>query len=562
MRGGSGRWENGSPSVIGSAALLLRSLLLAAALVPLAAPAQKQTVCSITVNSADEREAFRRNLPADRFDFVELVEHGRPEWLRAACERKVRCDILVVSGHFAGSEFYSSSPDVNETLGVDEMERASCGACPELFSHLKEVYLFGCDSLKGDAPNSAMPEIVRGLIARGESRVEAERLAKALSEREGEDARDRMRRIFAGVPVIYGFSSLAPYGRTAGPLLQRYFDTAPGEEIGSGRPSAKLIALFGPSSMVATRGELPGDANADYRAQACRFYGAGTAADRLAELRAELSRDMPHLRMAFDRAEQFFAALPAAARDDARFAAALSAMRDDATLRSRYLGVERATTDPALRVRMIALARTIGWLDDAARQAELAHTIVDVLSRRSMAFGDVDLVCTLNADRSLDAVRSSVRDAASLLRAAPQSAGLACLGSAQARARVLRMLASADESRVQVAEAYLRHHPIRDVQELRMVTLAIAAMKPGAPQVRALDALGRMHVSDAKVLDALAALFARTPSLAVQRAIAEVFLRSDPDAIARPEVAKLLRAHRLRSPDGEDLIDVLLRRLS
>src|SRR5512146_3389282 len=225
---------------------ILLAIAIACAVVASARAAQRETVCTVTVNSSDEREAFRRNLPADRFDFVELVEHGRPDWLRSACERKVRCDVLVVSGHFAGSEFYSSRPEVNETLGVDEMERASCGACPDLFSHLKEVYLFGCDSLKGDAPKSAMPQIVRGLIASGESSAEAERLAKALSEREGEDARDRMRRIFAGVPVIYGFSSLAPYGRTAGPLLQRYFDTARAGEVGSGRASERLLALFGP----------------------------------------------------------------------------------------------------------------------------------------------------------------------------------------------------------------------------------------------------------------------------------------------------------------------------
>ena len=549
------------PTVRALPGFLLASAL-ACAVHAAAASAQRETVCTITVNSTDEREAFRRNLPADRFDFVELVEHGRPDWLRSACERKVRCDVLVVSGHFAGSEFYSGDPSIEETLGVDEMERASCGACPDLFSHLKEVYLFGCDSLKSDAPKSAMPEIVRGLVAGGEPRAEAERFAKALSEHEGEDARDRMRRIFAGVPVIYGFASLAPYGRTAGPLLQRYFDTAPAGEVGSGRPSERLLALFGPSSMVATHGLLPGEPNADARVQACRFYGDHPAADRLAELRTELAGDMPHVRMAFDRAEKFFASLGAADRRDPRFAAALADMAADAPLRSRYLSIERATEDPALRVRMIGLARTVGWLDDAGRQAELGRTIVDVLSRRSMAYGDVDLVCTLNSDRSLDVVRSEVRDGPDLRHAAAQSAGLACLGSADARARVLRLLASSDDADVQVAQAYLRHHPITDAAELRLVAAQVAAMRPGAAQVRALDALGRMHVSDAAVLDRLAALFERTPSLAVQRAIAEVFLRSDPGAIARPRLAKLFRAHRLRSPDGEDLIDVLVRRLS
>jgi hypothetical protein len=513
-------------------------------------------------HSTDERETFRRNLPADEFDFVELVERGRPDWLRSACERRVRCDVLVVSGHFAGTEFYSSSPGTDETLPVDELERASCGACPRLFAHLKAVYLFGCDSLRAEAPQSAAPEIVRGLVAAGEPRGEAERAVRALSERVGEDARDRMRRIFAGVPVIYGFSSLAPYGRAAGPLLQRYFDGAAAGEVASGRASERLLALFGPSSMVATRGIAPGDPDADYRGEACRYYGAPTAAAKLTELRRELSGDMPHVRMAFDRAEKFFATLGAADRADPAFAAALHGMALDGAARSRYLAIERATQDAALRVRMIALAREIGWLSEAERQAELGRTIADLLARRSMGFGDVGLVCTLGGNSALERVEGEVRQPRELRDAPAQSAGLACLGDAAARLRVLRLLASSRESDVQVAEAYLRHRPVTDPAELRALSTAVAAMKPGAAQVRALGALARLHIADRAALERLAALFARTPSLAVQRAIAEVFLRSDPQALESARLVRVLREHRLRSPDGEDLIDVLVRRLS
>jgi hypothetical protein len=111
-------------------------LLLAAFLagLPLHALADKTTVCTITVNSADERETFRRNLPDDRFRFVELVERGRPDWLASACSAGVRCDVLLISGHFdGGDEFYSDRVDARESLPVDEMERVSCSAsCPGL----------------------------------------------------------------------------------------------------------------------------------------------------------------------------------------------------------------------------------------------------------------------------------------------------------------------------------------------------------------------------------------------------------------------------------------------
>src|SRR5260370_24340047 len=103
------------------------------------ARADKKTVCTITVNSPDEKEIFRRNLSRDDFQFVELVERGRPDWLKSACRTDVRCDVLLISGHFdGGTEVYSGRLDAREDLPIDEMERASCSdSCPGLFSQLK-----------------------------------------------------------------------------------------------------------------------------------------------------------------------------------------------------------------------------------------------------------------------------------------------------------------------------------------------------------------------------------------------------------------------------------------
>jgi hypothetical protein len=91
------------------------------------------------------------------------------------------------------------------------------------------------------------------------------------------------------------------------------------------------------------------------------------------------------------------------------------------------------------------------------------------------------------------------------------------------------------------------------------VVAGIVAMKAPAAQARALEALARLHLNDPEALDALAKLFARSHSLAVQRAIAEVFIRSGADG--SPELAALFRERRVRSGGGEDLIDVLIRRM-
>src|SRR5206468_9745062 len=107
-------------------------LVFAAALVAPPVAAYEKTVCTITVNSADEKNAFRRHLPTDKYRFVELVERNRADWLASACRTGVRCDVLVISGHYdGGNEFFSDQLEAREFLPVAEMERVSCSdSCP------------------------------------------------------------------------------------------------------------------------------------------------------------------------------------------------------------------------------------------------------------------------------------------------------------------------------------------------------------------------------------------------------------------------------------------------
>ncbi|HYJ98598.1 MAG TPA: hypothetical protein VEX14_11065, partial [Burkholderiaceae bacterium] len=235
--------------------------------------AAPKTVCTVTINSADEREMFKRHLPSDQYRFVELVQGGQPDWFTAACRRGVTCDVLVISGHFDdGTEFYTDRFEDREVLTVHEMQRASCStSCSGVFSQLKEVYLFGCNTLKNDPRNLASGEIERSLLRSGHSSADAQRVASSLNARYGESNRERLRHIFKDVPVLYGFSSKAPLGRYAGPLLDRYFKTAPPGEVAGGRPSATLLELFGPASMVAVPGLTDADPHAAFRGDMCGF---------------------------------------------------------------------------------------------------------------------------------------------------------------------------------------------------------------------------------------------------------------------------------------------------
>jgi hypothetical protein len=528
------------------------------------ARADKKTVCTITVNSPDEKEIFRRSLPKDDFQFVELVERDRPDWLESACRQGVRCDVLLISGHFdGGTEFYSDRLDAREFLSVDEMERVSCSdSCPGLFSQLKEVYLFGCNTLNAEAMRSTSAEIGRSLVRTGHSQADAERLSRVLNGRHGESNRDRMRQIFKDVPVIYGFSSKAPLGRTAAPMLDRYFQSGSGGEIGSGRASPKLLNLFAPSSMTVATGLTDSAPDAGFRRDVCHFSDDRlSSAQKVGFVHELLDREMAEVRMFLDHIEKYSASLSETERQAPPVYRALEEIARDEAARARYLEFARDADQPSVRARMMELARGLGWLSPADQRAEFMRMIGDQLVGNSVSSADVDLVCALNKDHELDQELHRLQVPPAQANKVPHAAVLACLGSTEAHARVLRALTSSNDEEVQIAQIYLHHRPITDATELRDVATGIARMNGSDAQVRALDTLARYQLSDRESLEELTRLFPLAKSVNVQRAIAGILIRSDYRTIAGPELVRALRQHRLKSPEGEDLIDVLIRRL-
>ena len=541
--------------------VVLALLVLLAAVTP--ARADKTTVCTITVNSADEKEAFRRNLPPDKYRFVELVEHGRADWLSSACRAGVQCDALIISGHYdGGNEFFSEHVEASEFLPVAELERVSCsGSCPGLFSRLKEVYLFGCNTLNPEANRSVSTNAVATLVEGGLPKAEAERLVRSLNARYGESSRDRMRLVFNDVPVIYGFSSVAPLGPTAAGILNRYFQSAGTSEVATGRPSSRLLGQFSAHSLTVTRGMTDADPNAGVRRDVCQFADdRSSTARKIAFVHQLLQRPMPEVRMFMDRIQRYVASLDEGERQDREIATALAAIAQDTPMRERYLAYARDADPAALRARMLGLASDLGWLTAEEHRTELVSLFGDLLARDGAGPAEVDLVCTLNEGHQFDGL---YEDAANRTRAddAAHAAIRACLGSEEGHARTLEALMTGSDADARVAQAYLRHRPISTVGELRTLTSGIAQMRGSDAQVRALQALAGHRVSDPESLEALAQLFPRAESWSVQSAIAGVLIRADYRSIARPEIVQTLRDHRLKSPYGADVIDALIRRL-
>ena len=526
--------------------------------------ARTQTVCTITVNSADEKEAFRRHLPAATHEFVELVERGRPDWLASACSRRIACDVLVVSGHYDGNDqFFSDRLEVSEWLNVAELERVACSAsCPSLFSRLKQVYLFGCNTLNPLPQSGASAEIVRSLVREGRSPAEARRQLQSLAAAHGESSRDRMRQIFEGVPLIYGFSSTAPLGPIAGATLERWFRAGGAREIAQSRPSPRLLSHFAPYGMAAAGGMTAADPHAQSRADMCQFADQRLSdATRLAFVHELLHRHIGEARLHLDRIGRFMAGLDELARAAPAVAAVLDDIARDAAARERFLVYARAAQDPAVRTRLLDLARSLGWLTADERRAESAHLLGELLRRPTVGLAELGLACELNRERELDDAFQSRVDAGEANDSVPHAAVRACLGSAAGHARTLQALVSDNEAHVTIAQAYLRHRPLGDATALRQLADAVADMPASAAQVLALEALGRHYLSDPDILDRLTRLYSQTPSPSVQAAVAGILIRADLRSIAAERLVRTLREDRLPPATEDDVIEALMRRL-
>ncbi len=547
--------------VIGKYALVLACSFAAASFDASAAP---KTVCTVTINSADEKESFQRHLPPSDYQFVELVQRGQPDWLASARQRGVSCDVLVISGHFDdGTEFYTDRHDDREFLTVHEMQHESCSASGNgLFSKLKEVYLFGCNTLKSEPRHAAQGEVLRSLIRSGHAQADAERGAAVLSARYGQSNRDRLRHVFKDVPVLYGFSSKAPLGRSAGPLMERYFRTAPAGEVGSGQPSPTLLKLFGPSSMIAVAGLTDADPHATFRRDMCGFADDRPSdAQKVAFMHEVLRRDVTEVRMFLDHLERYTQALVPARRQQSEVAAALAAIERDRGARDRYLEFARDADESTVQARMMSLAHKLGWLTAEQEQAEFLRMVADRMARGTLGKTEVDLVCSTHRGREPDLARQVLATGAPRIDNVAHSAALACLGSPQAHERTVRALTSSDDEAVAIAQVYLRHRSLVDVDELRTVTAGIGRMTVAGAQVRALETLAKQRLADPPSLQEVARLFPLARSLEVQRAIAGILIRADTKMLARADLARSLRQHRMKSPDGTDVIDVLIRLL-
>jgi hypothetical protein len=548
-----------------------RWLLLCIALgilVPQPGLARKTTVCTITVNSPDEKEVFRQRLPKDRFEFVELVEPGRPDWLARSCARGIRCDMLIISGHLAGRSFFSDRLDSKDQLQLDEMERVSCSeSCPGLFGNLKEVFMFGCGTLSGAAIQSAGADARRSLEQSGLSRAQVDRILRALDSDYGESNEDRMRRIFYGVPALYGFGYKAPLGPAAASMLNRYFrsPTSTREMIrvqenlarGAGLKYAnqRMVRYFADTQMKVVGGLTPADPKARVRADMCKFFdNRMTPPVKLDFVGQLLQREMAEVRMYLERVEAYLEGLTAEQMATPEWRASLRAITADERSRGRFIQFARDAEPPPVRTRMMDVALRLGWLTPAKARQEHVQLLQAMLDARRIGMGEADVICRVAGERNvaLGELRLPARSDPAL------SVARACLGDASARHAVRPFLLSRND------EEFLGARILFDARPMTQSELAWYASEIGrhsggaAAGERALHVIARQNISDRRVLDAFIVLLGLDLDTETKQAIAPVFLFADWSQLDRE---KLIEAVRRTGLAEEGALGFLLRRL-
>jgi hypothetical protein len=369
-------------------------------------------VCAFSFHGPEEIRVFEEHLSPEDFDVVDLSPHrlpegspprGRPEecppfatWLFALCRPDVRCDVVVYSAEFAGSFFGA----YGKSLSLADMEEASCRhRCDGLFHAPREVFLLGCNTLATKAQDRRTPrQYLQVLLDHGFDQATAERVVGTRYGPLGPSFRESVRRIFAGVPRLYGFSSVAPPGRYTAPMLERYFRTKGDyrrwlEETGrDATRNAELLAAFRGTDLVQDTGLRRDEPAAADRDAVCRLYDESEPLTARLRLVAQLmARDdvlsfVPTIQLFIDRhPPEAYTGEDAALFDRIR--------RSDAA-RTKILALVRELDVSALELELAHFARHLGWLT-ADELHGLGVNAARELLHRPLLSEYVDVVCEI-----------------------------------------------------------------------------------------------------------------------------------------------------------------------
>jgi len=193
-----------------------------------------KNLCSVTLGSDDELKFYKSVLQKNG-ELSQSYEISRPGWdftssFKDFCQRQIPCDVLVISSHYDGIDFYGE--DLKSKLkkpgliSKDQlMDYASQNICPQFFTAPKEVYLFGCNTLAKNNLYQRSPEQYAeslrkaGMNEYDIQRITAERFSSTLSF--GILTYDLMRALFPNA-LITGYMDIGIAGPRAVSYLKNF----------------------------------------------------------------------------------------------------------------------------------------------------------------------------------------------------------------------------------------------------------------------------------------------------------------------------------------------------
>jgi hypothetical protein len=461
-------------NVVGSCAR--HRYLAALVILALASPAAARfRVCTFVFNGPEEVDVFRTRLAPEDFEIVDLspalaapapTTGGRVSSSDHLCRTDLRCDVVVYSAEFGGRFFGRSGSSVS----LQELEEASCQPrCAGLFHTPQEVFLLACNTLATKDQDTRTPAEYREvLLAHGFEQADAERTVAIRYGPLGQSFREAERRIFAGVPRLYGFSSVAARGERTAVQLDRYF-TATGdykrhllEAWGDPSSNRPLTEAFARTGMVQTSGVGADERTTADRDRVCRVYDDGAPlVDRLRVVRDLMAREDA---LSFVPTVEAFLARHDPAAFDAEERAVLAEVQASAGAREQVLRLVDQLDASALRFELAHLAERLGWMvpEDLRR---LAVDDVRQLLVRTLTSELVDVTCEITKHEAVGDAFHSADLPDDLFRDAEGLRLVTCLAPPDQalNARLLAALDDRDESvRAWAAYALSRRLPLDD----------------------------------------------------------------------------------------------------
>jgi hypothetical protein len=378
-------------------------------------PARRLKVCAVALNEPHELDVFRSHLDQSRFEFIDILaiaksrapadqstRSGTGPWLVNACTSDTTCDVMIYSAEFAGRFFGKQGP----SLSLQEMEEASCQArCAGLFHQPLEVFLLACNTLASKDEDSRTPEqYLQVLLDHGFDRSSAERVVELRYGPLGPSFRESLRRIFAGVPRIYGFTSVAPRGEYTAPMLSRYLQANPdyaGSLLTNARATtrnAALLSSFKGTSLAQTTGLTLAEAGALDRDHICALYDEQrSVADRLQIAYGFLLR--PDALSFVPTLEVFLRRHPSSKFSpfERSIFTAIQALEAP---RETVLKLVDSLNVSALKLELAHFAVMVGWLHPTELHA-IAVNGAKQLLRQPLTAEVVDIMCEITKHSSL-----------------------------------------------------------------------------------------------------------------------------------------------------------------